>query len=81
MYVSKIRPSTYDAHFVIEESEKFYIAKTMQILNFCIGFIEKYEKNGDGTLVDCKIDDFLAAYDILKYIAEQDIVIEDVADE
>lgn len=44
MYVSKIRPSTYDAHFVIEESEKFYIAKTMQILNFCVGFIEKYEK-------------------------------------
>lgn len=81
MYVSKIRPSTYDAHLVIDEEEKYSIAKTMQILNFCIGFIEKYEQKGGGTLIDCKLNDFLAAYRILKYIAEQDIVIEDVQDE
>lgn len=81
MYVSKIRPSTYDAHFVIEEGEKYYIAKAMQILNFCIGFIEKYKQDGDGTLIDCKLDDFLTAYNVLKYIAEQDIIVEDVQDE
>lgn len=81
MYISKIRPSTYDAHFVIEEEEKFSIAKTMQILNFCTDFIKKYGQKGDGSFIEYQLNDFYTAYKILKYMAEEDIIIEDVPDE